>query len=138
MTDNMPLLSILLASASGHLVGDLWYNSYTFRPAWCKFAGKTPLDLDKLGIQPRIVTIASDLTLACLLDHAVSKLDVGNSCKTAAMVTGGAALLYTALGAPHNAYDDRHCGCVAIDLGYNAARVGVMSLVLLYMAGRFE
>ncbi|XP_070542288.1 uncharacterized protein [Ptychodera flava] len=134
----MPLLSILLASASGHLVDMLWYNSYTFYPTWLRVTGRTPVDLEKLGIKPRIMTVASDLILAGLLDHAIPKIDVGNSWKTAAMVTGGATLLYITLGTPHNAYDDRPCGCAVLDLGYNAARVGVMSLVLLYMAGRFE
>ncbi|XP_077994961.1 uncharacterized protein LOC144448559 [Glandiceps talaboti] len=130
----MPLLSVLLGAATGHVVGALWYSPLMFAKPWIKCVQKTPEDMMKISDSHHTgipVSIVSDLTLACVMEYALPRMHLGDTFHTLVVISSGFTLLNLALEAPLYPFEGRPLQLFFINMGYNATRICLMMAVLL-------
>ncbi|XP_002732706.1 uncharacterized protein LOC100378757 [Saccoglossus kowalevskii] len=126
----MPFLSIACATACSQMLGCAWYSPYMFGNVWLKATGKDCKGISS-NCTPFIVGLTSDLGLACALDHALPRIDLGSNWRTVAMVAGGFSFIHSMIEAPHYAYEERSTSVFGLSITFNTVRLAVMTFVML-------
>ncbi|MFN3452962.1 MAG: DUF1761 domain-containing protein [Sphingorhabdus sp.] len=129
---NANLLAILVAAATGFLIGGLWYGPL-FGKAWMAAHGFTEEQL-RAGNMVKIygLTFAFSVLSALFLGHLLSAVDA--SARATIMISVGIALGYIIPAIGTNYLFSRKSGKLfAIDAGYWLTFYAAMGLVFLLL-----
>ena len=126
---NINIISVLVATLSGMVLGAFWYSPVAFGKAWMASLGKTP---DELGpqIMPMLGSILASFVSA--LSLAVLIPLVGVSTLTGAIALGG--LVGFGLVFPALLSDNLFCGwgnkLLLIQSGYRILYLMIMAIII--------